>query len=228
MIQEVTVLLLEGRSAGSKSLAPALGAEGLTVQLEHTGSSAVDWLEDNTADLVIYEASSMRSIGVRTCRRIRTVLPDTPIIHCRSRNQSSTRNIEADIYLVQPFTSRKLLNRIKRLLPADDLKEEIVRAGNLTYYVSKRSVDVAGQGESRLTPKLACLLEQFLNHPNEVVSRLQLMENVWKTDYIGDTRTLDVHVRWMREIIEEDPAAPVLLKTVRGMGYIFAIPEKKK
>ncbi|GMQ78522.1 MAG: response regulator transcription factor [Anaerolineae bacterium] len=228
MFQEVTVLLLEGRSAGSKSLGPALDAEGLTVQLEHTGSSAVEWLEANTADLIIYEASSMRSIGIRTCRRIRSVLPDTPIIHCRSRAQSSTRNVEADIYLVQPFTSRKLLNRIKRLLPADDLKEEIVRAGNLTYYVSKRSVDVAGQGESRLTPKLACLLEQFLIHPNEVVSRLQLMENVWNTDYIGDTRTLDVHVRWMREIIEKDPAAPVLLKTVRGMGYIFAIPEKKK
>jgi DNA-binding response OmpR family regulator len=227
-MQEATVLLLEGRSAGSKSLGPALGAEGLTVQLEHTGSSAVDWLEDNTADLVIYEASSMRSIGVRTCRRIRSASPVTPIIHCRSRYQSSTRNVEADIYLVQPFTSRKLLNRIKRLLPADDLKEEIVRAGNLTYYVSKRSVDVAGQGESRLTPKLACLLEHFLNHSNEVVSRLQLMENVWNTDYVGDTRTLDVHVRWMREIIEIDPAAPVLLKTVRGMGYIFAIPEKKK
>ncbi len=121
MILEVTVLLLEGRSAGSKSLGPALGAEGLTVQLEHTGSSAVDWLEDNNADLVIYEASSMRSIGVRTCRRIRSALPDTPIIHCRSRDQSSTRNVEAEIYLVQPFTSRILLNRIKRLLPADDL-----------------------------------------------------------------------------------------------------------
>ncbi len=227
-MQEAAVLLLEGRSAGSKSLAPALEAEGLRVRLEHTGSSAVDWLETNTADLVIYEASSMRSIGVRTCRRIRSTLPNTPIIHCRSRKQSSTSNIEADIYLLQPFTSRKLINRIKRLLPADDLREEIVRAGNLTYYVSKRSVDVTGQGESRLTPKLACLLEQFLQHPNEVISRGQLMEKVWDTDYVGDTRTLDVHVRWLREIIEKDPAEPKLLKTVRGMGYIFAIPEKTK
>ena len=218
---------MEGRSAGSKSLGPALEAEGLRVRLEHTGSSAVDWLKTSTADLVIYEASSMRSIGVRTCRRIHSTSPNTPIIHCRSREQSTTSNIDADIFLVRPFTSRKLINRIKRLLPADDLKEEIVRAGNLTYYVLKRSVDVTGQGESRLTPKLACLLEQFLRDPNEVISRRRLMEKVWDTDYVGDTRTLDVHVRWMLEIIERDPADPKLLKTVRGVGYIFAIPERK-
>jgi DNA-binding response OmpR family regulator len=74
-----------------------------------------------------------------------------------------------------------------------------------------------------LTPKQAQLLEEFVRYPNQVVSRRQLMQNVWRTDYIGDTRTLDVHIRWVREIIEEDPAQPKLLRTVRGKGYIFTM-----
>jgi DNA-binding response OmpR family regulator len=192
-----------------------------------TGARALEWLEENHADLVIYDASSMRTIGVRTCRRIRRAFPELPIIHCRSPKQSPVVNGVADIYLVQPFTARKLLNRIKRLLlPVDDLKEEKVRVGDLTFYLSKRSVEMTGRTESRLTPMLAALLKQFLSHPNEVISRLQLMEEVWQTKYVGDTRTLDVHVRWLREIIEEDPAKPILIKTVRGLGYLFAIPDQ--
>ena len=134
------------------------------------------------------------------------------------------RSTEADVYLQLPFTPRKLLNRVRALLPVDQVKEEIVRYGSISLYRTKRSVEVNGQGESLLTPKLADLLEEFIRHPNEVVTRRQLMIDVWKTDYIGDTRTLDVHIRWMRELIEEDPAKPTLLKTVRGKGYIFCVP----
>jgi two-component system phosphate regulon response regulator PhoB len=75
-----------------------------------------------------------------------------------------------------------------------------------------------------LTPKLAQLLEEFIRHPNELVTRRQLMLNVWKTEYIGDTRTLDVHIRWVREQIEENPTKPQLLRTIRGKGYIFIMP----
>ena len=94
-------------------------------------------------------------------------------------------------------------------------------------YRSKRAVDVKEKGEQRLTPKLAQLLEEFLRHPNELVSRRQLMQNVWHTDYVGDTRTLDVHVRWVRECIENDPSNPVLLRTIRGKGFILALPDLK-
>ena len=225
-MREATLLLLEGRSTGLKAVKAALIREGLQVYTSSTGAGALEWLKENHADLVIYDAASMRSIGVRTCRRIRSAFPELSIIHCRSQKQSPDVNGVADIYLVHPFTARKLLNRIKRLLPADDLKEEKVRVGDLTFYLSKRSVEMAGRGESRLTPKLATMLMQFLSHPNEVISRLQLMEEVWQTKYVGDTRTLDVHIRWLREIIEEDPAKPILLKTVRGVGYIFAIPDQ--
>lgn len=227
-MRAATLLLVEGKNAGGGSLAPALLKANFDLKVVETGSEAMTWLSTNRPDIVVVDASSMRSSGIRTCRRLRKKLGDTPIIHCRKEGQIEDRSAEADIYLVQPFTSRKLLNRIRTLLPADDLKEEIVRAGNLTFFVSKRSIDVAGHGESRLTPKLAALLTEFLCHPNEIIGRHHLMEKVWETDYFGDTRTLDVHIRWMREIIEDNPARPKFLKTVRGVGYIFSVPNDLK
>jgi DNA-binding response OmpR family regulator len=166
----------------------------------------------------------MRSSGSRSCRRLRRELGDgVPIIHSRAAGDVEDLTAEADIYLEHPYTARKLLNRVKALLPADDVNGEVVRCGDIVLHLSKPSVEVAGQSERRLTPKLAKLLEEFARYPNEIVSRRQLMQNVWNTDYIGDTRTLDVHIRWVREIIEVDPAKPQLLKTVRGKGYIFSI-----
>jgi two-component system phosphate regulon response regulator PhoB len=130
----------------------------------------------------------------------------------------------ADSYLVKPFTSRKVLNRVRMLLPTQQGDGEVVRAGQITLYRAKPSVDVGGDGEVRLTPKQANLLELFLRHPNRVLSRRKLMQEVWQTDYVGDTRTLDVHIRWVREAIEADPGNPQCITTVRGVGYIFRLP----
>jgi DNA-binding response OmpR family regulator len=226
---EAVILLVEGRGAGSHSLAPALRKAGYQVEVVHTGAAALKLIANNQPDLVVFDASTMRSSGTRTCGRLRRVLADKPIIHSRAIGMVEDRAAMADVYLLKPFTPRKLLNRVRVLLPADDQKEEIVRCGSLTFYRSKRSVEVAGKGERRLTPKLARLLEEFVRHPNEVVSRRQLMRNVWNTDYVGDTRTLDVHVRWIRESIEDNPARPRLLRTVRGHGYIFSVlaPEER-
>lgn len=220
-MQEAVVLLVEGRGAGDDSLGAALRKAGYTIEIVHTGAAAVAWVANNRPDLVVFDAREMRSSGSRSCRRLRRLLADTPIIHCRPANTAEDETAEANVYLEHPFTPRKLLNRIRALLPADDSKEEIIRCGKITLYRSKRSVCTGNEGEHRLTPKLAQLLEEFIRHPNELVSRRQLMQNVWKTDYIGDTRTLDVHVRWIREFIEKDPANPTLLQTVRGKGYIF-------
>jgi DNA-binding response OmpR family regulator len=184
----------------------------------------MDFIAQRKPDLVVFNAASMRSNGTRTCRRIRRALTGTPIIHVRKQGELEEREAEADIYLEHPFTPRKLLNRIRTLLPADEVTEEVVRYGDVKFYPAKPSVDVADRGEQRLTPKLAELLQEFLRHPNQVVSRVQLMQNVWKTDYIGDTRTLDVHIRWVRELVELDPGDPMLLRTVRGEGYIFVPP----
>jgi DNA-binding response OmpR family regulator len=220
-MREVKILLVEGRSAGSESWAPWVLKEGLDIRVVHTGRSALETGGAYDPHLVIFDGASMRSTGVRSCRRLRRELGETPIILTRGEGEDLDESAEADIYLQAPFTARKLLNRIRILLPADETEEQIVRCGTLTLFLGKRSVEVSGQGEQRLTPKQSRLLEEFLRHPNIVVSRLQLMQNVWETEYVGDTRTLDVHIRWLREIIEADPSNPQLLQTVRGQGYIY-------
>ncbi|MFO7661650.1 MAG: response regulator transcription factor [Chloroflexota bacterium] len=219
------ILLVEGHSAGRDSLVIALQKANYNTAVVHTGNDAIQWLDDRTPDLILFDASSMRSNGVRTCQRLRKLAEKTPIIHCRAKDEEEDRSATADVYLERPFSARKVLNRVRALLPADIAKEEVVRYGNITLFLSKRSVEVTGKGEFTLTPKLALLLETFIRHPNEVLSRRDLMVAVWDTDFIGDTRTLDVHVRWVRECIEKEPSHPQLLKTVRGQGYQLIFPD---
>jgi len=221
---EVIILLVEGKSSNPQSLTSALQKTEYRIGVCHNGKSAMDFIAVHKPNLVVFNAASMRSNGSRTCRRLRRALGEIPIIHVRKQGDAEEAEAEADIYLEHPFTPRKLLNRIRTLLPADEAIDEIVRYGEIKFYPGKPSVDVADRGEKRLTPKLAQLVREFLRHPNEVVTRVQLMQNVWKTDYIGDTRTLDVHIRWVREALELDPAKPKLLLTVRGKGYVLIVP----
>jgi DNA-binding response OmpR family regulator len=143
-----------------------------------------------------------------------------------------------------PFSAQKLINRISWLLPAPD--SEVLRRGELTFNVKRRSVTRSRGGgvdipvlllyakgeapehtpERHLTPKQAQLLELFMRHPGEVLTREFLMKRVWNTDFTGDTRTLDVHIHWVREAIEEDTGSPRYLHTVRGVGYRFQVPSK--
>lgn len=220
------ILLVEGKRLTPQSLKSALQKVQYRAEICHDGKAAMDFIAASKPDLVVFNAASMRSNGSRTCRRLRRALGETPIIHIRNQNEPEELEAEADIYLEHPFTPRKLMNRIRTLLPADDAIEEVVRYGDVKFYPTKPAVDVADRGEQRLTPKLAQLLQEFLRYPNEVVTRVQLMQNVWKTDYIGDTRTLDVHIRWVREVLEIDPAKPKLLLTVRGKGYVLVVPTK--
>lgn len=222
-MEEATILLVEGKNAGVASFSAPLEKAGHRVVIANTGAAALKISRTNVPDLLVFDASTMRSNGARTCKQLRAVVGENPIIHCRSESQAEDLSADADVYLVQPFTARKLLNRVKDLLPADDLEGEVVRCGAIVIYRAKRSVAVNGV-EHHLTPKLARMMEEFLRHPNEVVTRRQLMENVWNTNYVGDTRTLDVHIRWARECIETDPAMPQMLLTVRGKGYIFVPP----
>lgn len=220
------ILLVEGHNAGRDSLRPMLLKPGYEVMIVHTGAEALDWLQDQarTPDLIVFDASTMRSNGVRNCRRLRRSVELIPIIHSRAGGEEEDRSAGADVYLERPFSARKLLNRTRALLPADSSREEIVRYGNITLFRSKRSVGVAGKGEFILTPKLALLLETLIRQPGTLLTRRQLMLDVWQTDFVGDTRTLDVHIRWVRECIENDPSRPELLKTVRGKGYVLLIP----
>ncbi|HSM55118.1 MAG TPA: response regulator transcription factor [Candidatus Sulfomarinibacteraceae bacterium] len=218
------ILLVEGKSAGKTSLAPALTRGGFEVRVFHSDADALRWAQEHVPDLVLLDGASMSSSGIRCCRRLREQLSKTPIIHTRADGEPEDSSAGADIYLQKPYTWRKVINRVRALLPVDQFEEEIVRAGKLTFFRSKPSVNIEGRGETQLTPKQAQLLEAFLRHPNQILSRRLLMQTVWDTDYVGDTRTLDVHIRWVREAIEENPAEPRRITTVRGVGYIFRLP----
>ncbi len=220
------VLLVEGQNAGRDSLRPMLLKAGYEITVVNTGAEALDWLKDQAPNLIVFDASSMRSNGVRNCRRLRRFAEFIPIIHSRATGEEEDRSAEADVYLERPFSARKLLNRTRALLPADSGREEIIRYGNITLFRNKRSVGVAGKGEFTLTPKLALLLETFMRQPGVLLTRRQLMLTVWQTDFVGDTRTLDVHIRWIRECIEDVPGQPELLKTYRGQGYVLWIPPR--
>ena len=220
------VLLVEGKGAGHDSLAPMIQRAGHDVAISNDGAEAVSWLSSHRPDLIVFDASTLRSNGVRVCRRLGKIAEGIPIIHSRAAGVEEDRSAGADVYLERPFSQRKLLNRVKALLPADSTIEEIVRYGEITLFRNKRSVYVAGKGEYALTPKLASLLETLMRHPNELMTRKHLMQTVWQTDFIGDTRTLDVHIRWVRECIEVDPSNPVILRTIRAKGYLLGIPSR--
>lgn len=217
------ILLVEGGETGEDSLEEALVKEGYQVQVFHSTRQAAEWAGQQKPDLIIFDAASMAGKEGSECHRLRTLVGDTPIIHTRPVGERKDESAQADVYLVHPFTSRKVLNRVRALLPSDQYSQEIIRAGELTLFRGKPSVSVGQSGERRLTPKQAKLLETFLRHPNQVLDRRQLMKDVWDTDYIGDTRTLDVHIRWLREAIEEDPGLPKRIITIRGVGYIFKL-----
>lgn len=217
------ILLVEGGETGEDSLEAALVNGGYQVQVFHSTRQAAEWVGKQRPDLLIFDAASMDTSETDGCRELRSLLGDTPIIHTRPMGESKDESAKADVYLVHPFTSRKVLNRVRALLPSDQYSQEIIRAGELTLFLGKPSVSVGQSGERRLTPKQAKLLEVFLRHPNQVLDRRQLMQDVWDTDYIGDTRTLDVHIRWLREAIEENPSLPKRIITIRGVGYIFKL-----
>jgi DNA-binding response OmpR family regulator len=116
-----------------------------------------------------------------------------------------------------PFTLQKLLNRIKVLLPLKS-SNDALKSGPIELDVSQRFVKIDGKQVS-LTPRLTRLLQALMEKPGQVYGRDDLFKFVWETDYIGDTRTLDVHVSWLRNLIEDDPRHPDYIKTVRGVGY---------
>lgn len=224
-MKQSLILLIEGKSSNHTSLIPALEKAGFALKHVTSGLAARNWVAqaNPSPHLIIFDASTLRSNGVRNCQQLRQHLPGIPLIYIRSANQKVSAELETEAHLVHPFTPRKVLNRVRAMLPPDLHEEQIVHYGHIKLYVDRGMVEVNGRGEKHITPKLSQLLAEFLRHPNEMISRAQLMQNVWQTSYVGDTRTLDVHVRWVRELIEQDPSQPRLLQTVRGKGYILRI-----
>lgn len=218
---QAKILLIEGRGKRVRSFAPELRNKEYQVRVAHTGNEVQEILATFSPDVVIMDTTFYPSSGVRLCKSVNIATSGAPLIYISAAGRNQPPSIKADVSLGQPFTIRKLANRINQLLPAvDGLTFQV---GPLILNADKRML-VRKEREHRLTPKQAHLLEVFMRHPGRVINRGELMKRVWDTDFMDDTRTLDVHIRWVREAVEENPSKPRYITTVRGRGYLFAIP----
>ena len=211
----VVILLVEGARPAS-SLAPMLEGRGYHVVRASNSKEALSRVRTDAPALAVVNSTSLHTDGTRLCLDLKGMTEEMPVIIIVRAGSDPEKITCADLVLVRPFTTRKLLNRIVRMLP--DSVGDVLRAGNFTLNPESRSLRV-GKTEYHLTPMKAHLLEVFMRHPGEVLSREFLMKYVWHTDYLGDTRTVEVHIRWVRELIEEDANHPVYLQTIRGVGY---------
>ena len=224
MVPHAQILLIEGKARDARSFAPELRGKKHNLVVATTGRQAKTLLESFRPDVVIMDASFFPSSGVRICKMIRTMVSDVPLIYISAAGRTTPPTIRPDIRLKHPFTIRKLNNRIAQLLSSTN--GATYQIGPLTLYIDKRTL-LKKQREHRLTPKQAQLLEKLVQNPGRVISRRELIKCVWETDFMEDTRTLDVHIRWVREKVEDDPSNPRYIITVRGQGYRFAIPFDK-
>ncbi len=215
------IFLIESSRANAPSFAPALEKKGYAVSVFHKVDDALACAAKQKLDMVVLDAASMRMAGTRLTRRARAALGNIPIILVSSDGTRPDPGSGASLTLVYPFTPRKLLNRIARLLPGDERYS--LEVGPIKLNLAQCKVHCLDK-QTRLTPKQAQLMEVFMQNPGRLMTRKRLIRQVWHTDYTGDTRTLDVHMSWLRHAIEPDPKNPRFLKTIRGMGYRFDIP----
>lgn len=210
------ILLIESGRANPPSFAPALQKKGYQLSVHHSLAAALEAATRAEPDVLILDAASMQTSGARMCRTARARLNGVPIILIAPLGAQADPGSGASQTLVHPLTPRKLLNRVARLLPGDERYS--MELGPIQLNLAQRKLRCLGR-ESRLTPKEVRLLEVFMQNPGKLLTRQTLIRQVWHTDYTGDTRTLDVHMSWLRRAIEPDPRQPRFLKTIRGMGY---------
>jgi DNA-binding response OmpR family regulator len=216
------ILLIESSRASASSFTSALDKKGYDVSVFHKLDRALASSEKKVPDLVVLDAASMRTSGTRLCRKARARLDGIPIILVSPEGAQPDPGSGASLTLIHPFTPRKLTNRVERLLPGDESYN--IEAGPIKLNLAKNIVQCLDK-KARLTPKQAQLLEAFMQSPGKLITRKRLIRKVWHTDYTGDTRTLDVHMSWLRKAIEPNPKNPRFLKTIRGMGYRLDVPE---
>jgi two-component system response regulator RegX3 len=221
------VLVVEDEESYSDALAYVLRKEGFEVAVVGDGEAALDEFERAGADIVLLDLMLPGLPGTEVCRRIRQT-SNVPVIMLTAKDSEIDKvvglEIGADDYVTKPYSSRELLARIKavlrRLAEPEDLLPATIEAGPVRMDVERHIVTVSG-APTQLPLKEFELLEMLLRNTGRVLTRMQLIDRVWGSDYVGDTKTLDVHVKRLRAKIEPDPADPRHIVTVRGLGYKF-------
>lgn len=209
-----------------------LKREGYRVMNAGDGIEAITQWKENQPDLIILDLMMPKKTGWQVCEEIRET-DDVPIIMLTARGEEMDRlmglTMGAEDYITKPFSPRELVLRVKsifRLLERNDVKDSkeqtkaAVKAGNLEIDDVTRTVSIYHK-PIELTAKEFDILWLLVTHPRQVFSRSQLLEKVWEIDFEGDTTTVTVHIRRLREKIEDNPSQPKLLKTVWGVGYKF-------
>ncbi|MBA4419602.1 MAG: hypothetical protein C0391_00450 [Anaerolinea sp.] len=214
------ILLIEGKRADHPSFYDGLKKRGYDVQSVRNGSTALEKLIGVDPDIIVIDADSLRTSGKRICQSLRDVMDDIPIVLIISPEEAAkNHNVKSDCdatILVLPFTIQKLINRLKPLQPGES--KNFLHIGPIRLDLERQRVRCLNN-VGNLTPHLVRLLKFLMDHPGEVMERDIVFKQVWETDYTQDTRTLDVHISWLRKIIEVDPRKPKFIITVRGVGY---------
>ncbi len=219
------ILLIEGKRTDHPSFAAGLTKKGYLVESVPSGAAALSQLDVVVPNLIVVDASSMRTSGKRICQALRQKQPALPLILVIDGNSDPNDNYGADIILVLPFTMQKLINRIRHLLPVHNNCD--LQAGPISLDMAEKRA-IIGEKQVQLTPRLSILLRILMEHAGEVVERNALFREAWETDYTADTRSLDVHMSWLRRAIEENPRQPQYILTSRGVGYRLAVEPPTK
>ena len=221
------VLVVEDETSYSEALSYVLRKEGFDVAIAETGPDALMEFERGGADIVLLDLMLPGIPGTEVCRQIRQT-STVPIIMVSAKDTEVDKvvglELGADDYVTKPYSPRELVARIRAVLRRGTVDEvddaSALEAGHVRMDVDRHLVTVDGD-IVKLPLKEFELLEYFLRNPGRVLTRGQLIDRVWGADYVGDTKTLDVHVKRLRAKIEPDPANPISLTTVRGLGYKF-------
>jgi DNA-binding response OmpR family regulator len=214
------ILFVERDPATTDLLVPSLERKGHHVSLASTMAQVRRNSSHSRPQLLVIDVASFGRRGYEVNEAVRTHLEDIPVILLLPEGHDAAGD-SAEGYMTPPFTSRKLLHRVR--VAADNVAAREIRAGPLILDPDARTLQ-KGEQTWQLRPKEASLLEMLMCNRGRVVSRKEIMQRVWDTEYTGDTRTISVHVCWLRRKIEPDPGSPRLLKTVRGRGYLFSAP----
>ena len=221
------VLVVEDEESFSDALSYMLRKEGYEVAVAATGPLAIEEYDRSGADLVLLDLMLPGIPGTEVCRALRQRGP-VPVIMLTAKDSEIDKvvglELGADDYVTKPFSSRELVARIRAVLRRGGVEEELapaaLEAGPVRMDVERHVVTVGG-ASIQLPLKEFELLEMLLRNTGRVLTRMQLIDRVWGSDYVGDTKTLDVHVKRLRSKIEPDPGVPQHLVTVRGLGYKF-------
>jgi two-component system response regulator RegX3 len=218
------VLVVEDEESYSDALAYMLRKEGFEVAIAATGPDALTEFDRGGADIVLLDLMLPGMPGTEVCRQIRQT-SNVPVIMVSAKDDEVDKvvglELGADDYVTKPYSPRELVARIRAVLrrgAEPDLVPQTLEAGPVRMDTERHVVTIDGD-EVRLPLKEFELLEMFLRNPGRVLTRGQLIDRVWGSDYVGDTKTLDVHVKRLRAKLEPDPAEPRYLTTVRGLGY---------